>query len=73
VLDTLNVLSRIFGVHISHDPILLDFGLVSEQFTKVVISETHKRAFHNLALISLSFAALTLVSLLSFAESLSPC
>ncbi len=48
MLNTLNILPRIFGVHISHNPIRLDFGLVSEQFTKEVISETSKRAFHEL-------------------------
>ncbi len=48
MFNILNILPRIFGVHISHDPIPLDFGLVSEQFTKEVISETRKHAFHNL-------------------------
>ncbi len=48
MLNTLNILPRIFGVHISHDPIPLDFKLVSEQFLKEVISKTSKRAFHNL-------------------------
>jgi hypothetical protein len=50
VLNTLNILLRIFGVHISHNPIPLDFGLVSEQFTKEVISETCKHAFHDLGI-----------------------
>ena len=40
VLNTLNILPMIFGVHFSHDAIPLDFGLVSEQFTKEVISKT---------------------------------
>jgi hypothetical protein len=48
VLNTLKILPRSFGVHFSHDAIPLDFGLVSEQFTKEVISETCKHAFHNL-------------------------
>ncbi len=48
MLNTLNILPRIFGEHISHDPIPLDFGLVSDQFTKEVLSKTHKRAFRNL-------------------------
>ncbi len=48
VLNTLNILPRIFGVHISHFPIPLDFGLVSEQFTKKVISKTRKHAFRDL-------------------------
>ena len=50
MLNTLNILPRIFGVHISHDPIPLDFGLVSEQFMKEVISETRKRAFQDLGI-----------------------
>jgi hypothetical protein len=48
VLNTLNILPRIFGVHISHDPIPLNFGLISEQFTKEVISKTRKHAFRGL-------------------------
>jgi hypothetical protein len=58
VLNTLNILPRIFGVHISHDPIPLDFGLVSEQFTKEVISETCKRAFCDLGIDKLYFCSL---------------
>ncbi len=50
MLNTLNILPRIFGVHFSHDAIPLDFGLVSEQFTKEVISETRKRAFRDLGI-----------------------
>ncbi len=50
MLNTLNILPRIFGVHINHNPIPLDFGLVSEQFTKENISKTRKRAFPNLGI-----------------------
>ncbi len=50
MINTLNIIPRIFGVHISHDLIPLDFGLVSEQFTKDVISKTCKRAFRNLSI-----------------------
>jgi hypothetical protein len=72
VLNTLNILPRSFGVHFSHDVIPLDFGLVSEQFTKEVISETRKRAFHDLGIDKPYFRASTLVSLLAFAGSFSP-
>ncbi len=48
MLNPLNILPRIFGVHISHDLIPLDFGIISEQFTKEVISKTLKHAFRNL-------------------------
>ncbi len=72
MLNTLNILPRIFGVHISHDPIPLDFGLVSEQFMKEVISKHASMLSATLALISLTFAASTLVSLLAFAGSFSP-
>jgi hypothetical protein len=50
VLNTLNILPRSFGVHCSQDAIPLDFGLVSEQFTIEVISETRKHAFRNLGI-----------------------
>ena len=50
MFNTINILPRIFGVHISHDLIPLDFGLVSEQFMKEVISETRKCAFRNLGI-----------------------
>ena len=48
MLNTFYILAMIFGVHNSHNPIPLDFWLISEQFTKEVISETRKRAFRDL-------------------------
>jgi hypothetical protein len=58
VHNTLNILPRIFGVHISHNPIPLDFGFVSEQFTKEVISEARKHAFRNLGIDKRYFCSL---------------
>jgi hypothetical protein len=37
-------------MHFSHDVIPLDFGLISERFTKEVISKTRKRAFRDLGI-----------------------
>ncbi len=71
VLSTLNILPRIFGVRFSHNAIPLDFGLVSYQFTKEVISKAWKGPLRDLGVDKLTFAALTSVSLLSFAGSFS--
>jgi hypothetical protein len=72
VLNTLNILPMIFGVHFSHDAIPLDFGLVSEQFTKEVISKTRKRAFCNLGVDKPYFCSLDFGESFGFAGSFSP-